>query len=297
MTLDQLPEPRGTTIRIYLADGVPGGITVVEKDNWNGVGIDCARRDLARARKRQELARSGVYLLVGNETQPGGLPTIYVGEADELASRLPSHGSGKEFWSRAIAFTSKDGSINKAHARYLEARLWALAKRAKRCELDNRVPPSVVNLNDPDRDAAERFLAEILVILPTLGITAFQIPEASRSAGGPILELSGPEAAATGKETTGGFVVFSGSTARASEVASIHPWLSELRKDLQDNGVLVPAGESLRLTQDYVFASPSAAAGVLLGRAANGRTEWRHGTRTLKELQEEQLEASVELES
>ncbi|MCE9581794.1 MAG: DUF4357 domain-containing protein [Planctomycetes bacterium] len=31
----------------------------------------------------------------------------------------------------------------------------------------------------------------------------------------------------------------------------------------------------LRLTQDFTFASPSNAAGVLLGRTANGRIEWK----------------------
>ena len=40
-------------------------------------------------------------------------------------------------------------------------------------------------------------------------------------------------------------------------------------------------------TQDYLFASPSTAAGVILGRASNGRTEWKttDGT-TLKQLQQ-----------
>lgn len=43
-----------------------------------------------------------------------------------------------------------------------------------------------------------------------------------------------------------------------------------------------------RLTQDYVFDSPSTAAGVLLGRSANGRIEWKTALgRSLKELQEE----------
>ncbi len=44
------------------------------------------------------------------------------------------------------------------------------------------------------------------------------------------------------------------------------------------------------MTQDYVFDSPSSAAGVLLGRGANGRTEWKdtHG-KTLKQIQTDAL--------
>ncbi|GAB3471129.1 DUF4357 domain-containing protein [Polaromonas eurypsychrophila] len=64
----------------------------------------------------------------------------------------------------------------------------------------------------------------------------------------------------------------------------------DARQELIANGVLVPesgnAGSPYRLTQDYVFSSPSTAAAVLLGRSANGGIEWKDSIgRTLKELQ------------
>jgi len=44
------------------------------------------------------------------------------------------------------------------------------------------------------------------------------------------------------------------------------------------------------VTQDYTFASPSAAAVVVLGRPVNGRTAWKTVRgRTLKEIQEGRL--------
>jgi hypothetical protein len=67
--------------------------------------------------------------------------------------------------------------------------------------------------------------------------------------------------------------------------------LSALRKGLIDQAVLVPEGPHYRFTQDYDLSSPSTAAGVLLGQAANGRIEWKDGTgRTLKEIQEGEAE-------
>jgi hypothetical protein len=291
VTLDSPPRPAGATISLYLADGRPGGIRIVEKDNWSGVGVDCSRSDLARASKRDEFGRSGVYLLVGNEGEVGGLPKLYVGEADELRSRMKTHASGKDFWNRAVAFTSKDGSVNKAHAKHLEARLCALAAKAKRCDLDNKVPPGAPKLADSDRDSAERFLAEMLVVLPIVGITAFELPDPATSSESPVLRLERKETSARGQETSQGFRVFEGATARKEPVPSIHPWLAELRADLVQNGALKDNEKGLTLTQDYVFDSPSAAAGVLMGRAANGRTEWRtESGKTLKELQEEALE-------
>ena len=88
--------------------------------------------------------------------------------------------------------------------------------------------------------------------------------------------------------------MFDGSVARAETVSSIHPWLAALRADLVENGVLVVTPDGLAFTQDYVFDSPSAAAGVLLGSAANGRTMWRTAEgKTLKDLQEEALQDAV----
>ena len=57
-----------------------------------------------------------------------------------------------------------------------------------------------------------------------------------------------------------------------------------------DQPNVVEARLTLRRTQvtdhDYTFNSPSTAAGVMLGRSANGRVEWKDATgRTLKDLQ------------
>ena len=70
------------------------------------------------------------------------------------------------------------------------------------------------------------------------------------------------------------------------EVPSIHQYMSTLRKDLLEQGVIVAGDRGFVFTQDRVFKSSSTAAGVVLGRAANGRVEWKtkEGT-TLKELQ------------
>jgi hypothetical protein len=43
--------------------------------------------------------------------------------------------------------------------------------------------------------------------------------------------------------------------------------------------------------QDYVFASPSTAAGVVQGRSANGRVDWKtKDGRTLRDIQDAELD-------
>jgi len=298
MTLEGAARPIGSTISLYLTEGQPSGIRVVQKDNWSGIGIDCYRADLAQARKRDEFAKSGVYLLVGDQDEVGGLPTLYVGEADELGPRLASHSTSKDFWNRLVIFTSKDGMINKAHARHLESRLFQIGSEAKRCHLENKVLPGLPQLSDQDRDLAERFLGEMLVVLPVIGISAFELPKKEQATELPGLFLKAKSTQGEGKETSQGFKVFAGSVARSEEVDSIHGWTHELRSDLLENGVLEPTGDGLVFTQDYVFKSPSAAAAVLMGRSANGREEWRDADgKTLKQIQEDALESALAVET
>lgn len=63
----------------------------------------------------------------------------------------------------------------------------------------------------------------------------------------------------------------------------------EMRKTFMKSGVLREEGNIYRFTQDYEFDSPSTAAGVTLGRSANGRLEWKDvAGHSLKVLQEQE---------
>jgi Domain of unknown function (DUF4357) len=138
----------------------------------------------------------------------------------------------------------------------------------------------------------------MLLICPVLGVTAFdRVPKAAQ--GQPRLFLTGAETNAEGRETSDGLVVYQGSLARVESVPSIKYYkkVIELRESFVEEGLFVAEGKSMRLTQDYLFASPSTAAAVLLGRSANGRVEWRDKAgRTLKELQEAALPTESETE-
>lgn len=61
----------------------------------------------------------------------------------------------------------------------------------------------------------------------------------------------------------------------AEKTPSIYGYLSDLRKKLIENQILVFKDTVFQFDQNYVFNSPSAAAGVVLGKPANGRQEWK----------------------
>lgn len=235
---------------------------------------------------RKEFDRAGVYVLVG-PSDTSGIPQAYVGEGDPVRMRLEDHHSKKDFWTIAFFFTSKDSNLNKAHIEFLEHRLIAIAKEAKRCRLDNGNTPSAPSLSEAESADVEAFLEEMLLCFPVLGVSIFERPEPKPAVRQAFL-LRNKGINAEGYESEDGFVVRQGSTAVVDEVPSIPSYVIALRKDLLASGILVKRTDGLlELSQDYEFSSPSAAAAVLLAASINGRDWWKTPSgKTLKQLQE-----------
>ncbi len=277
-------------IRLLLADGTADGFRVLDKSNWTGRCLLTSRADYARVRTRTEWARPGVYLLQGPHPSEER-PLLYVGEADDVRGRLDQHAKSKDFWTLAVAFTSKDDTLNKAHVRYLESRLLTLAPQVGRVVLDNGTAPTVPPLSEADVAEADGFLAELLVVAPLTGVTAFEALAAPSPSHPSLLCKGAGGASARGRETPEVFVVEEGSRVRLDTVASVAKLpLMALRQRLVASGVLLLDGATYVFSRDHVFGSPSNAAGVVLGRTANGRVEWKTAEgKTLKELQEETL--------
>ena len=279
------------SLRIFVADGDPDGLRIVDKSNWIGKALVFPRALLPRVKARPELAQTGVYLLLGPRPDGEG-DVLYVGEGDPIRPRLERHYAEKDFWTRAIGFTTTTaGQLNKAHVQFLESRLITPARAAKRLPLDNANQPAEPSLSEADRADMEVFLGHMLGMLPVLGVHAFeQAPKSPAAKAGPVLTCKGKGVQATGYEASQGFVVQAGSQAVADTVPSmaLHVrGMYDLRQELIGNGVLDLQGGIYQFTQDYSFSSPSTAAAVVLGRSANGRIEWKATDgRTLKELQE-----------
>lgn len=278
------------SLRIFVADGDPDGLRLVERSNWIGKAVIFPRASLPQVKQREELSRIGVYLLLGPRDDGEG-EMLYIGEGDPIRPRLESHYALKDFWNRAVCFVAAPGQLNKAHAQFLEARLIQLAHAAKRMPLENVKQECEPTLSEADRADMTVFLENMLGMLPVLGVHAFE-PALSSAAAAvtTVLHLKGKGVVAQGFEANQGFIVKSGSQAVGESVPSMRQHvfgMFALREELIGNGVLARDGAQYRLTQDYVFSSPSTAAAVMLGRSANGRVEWKDANgRTLKELQE-----------
>lgn len=275
---------RGFSVRVFLPDGDPDGVKVVEKSNWTGCGLVIPRPLFAGTRGRRELERTGVYVLVG-PSESSSLPRAYVGEGDPVLPRLDEHARKKDFWTHAVVFTSNSKSLNKAHVQRLESRLVELAASARRCVLDNGNVPQPPSLSEADTAEVEGFLDDLLLCLPILGYGFFE-PAPTEAVAGRELWLKAKGLQSRGFETPNGFTVCKGAQAVKVETRSIHPFLQNLRATLLQQELLVDRGAFYELTQDYVFDAPSTASGVLLGRPSNGRVEWKTADgHTLKSVQ------------
>lgn len=285
------------SIRIFVANGDPDGLRIIERSNWNGKAMVFPRSLLPEIKKREEFGRTGVYLLLGPREDGEG-ELLYIGEGDPVRPRLENHFSKKDFWNRGVFFvTGQEGALNKAHVQYLEARMIELAHAAKRLPLDNQNHPKRPTLNEADQADMEVFLGHILQILPLLGISAFEKPGSARLTRKKRFFLNAKGLTAEGFESTGGFVVFEGSQSTLETVPSmkIHVrGMYDLRERLIDSGVLRQKDNCYRFSQDYSFSSPSTAAAVVMGRSANGRIEWKDKSgRTLKAIQKELTEGNT----
>lgn len=317
----------GRTVRLFLVGGHPKGIVTAEIMNWTGHVVAAPRSLLAEVVKREEANRTGVYLLFGEVDEETGRRSVYIGESDNIGSRLLQHmkSTDKDFFENICIITSKDQNITKAHARYLEGRLVAIAKEAGRSDLHNGTEPSFGRLPESDVSDMEYFIEQIKVVLPVLGYDVFSVPVVRhvlqvetntpardpQAAGGdaplpssPVQEDSLDLEIVINKYNIlarailydGRFIVLEGSQARGGESEFFYSY-KNLREQLIKAGDIVVGSDKTTavFVRNVEFSSPSAASTVILGRISNGRTEWilKKNGMALGQYQQRQLQGAL----
>lgn len=274
------------TIKIFLIDGDPNGRMSCELSNWTGKAYKIPRINVKDCKDRHDIQNTGIYLLFGKNDDGAG--QVYIGEAESIFNRLNQHLSGKEFWNETILFISKDNYLNKAHIKYIENRLYTLAKNANRYQVENSVVPTPSSISEMDIAEMEEFIANIKMLTSTLGHKVFEAKREIKSeqieTAFCIKNTKGTDA--KGEPTSEGFVVFKGSKAAFQSTPSISESFRKLRLSLIDKGILRQRDDFYEFTEDYIFSSPSTASSVVLGRSSNGLIDWkREDGRTLRDFE------------
>lgn len=281
-------ETFGRTIQLFLVEGKPTGLRKATIHGWTGMLFVSGASAFGDLTSREEVDRTGVYILSGPDPEKAGRMRVYIGAGTSVAERIEQSAKKREFWETAIAVTTSDDDLSRGHAEYLEARLIEQTVQAGRVTLDNADRPDSKRRRLPEADVAnmEQFLANLRIILPVIGldmlkpqpraVTQTAQPVEERTSGEVQFEIrhkSGVQAKAV--EEDGEFIVLEGSEA-LTNTGYVQQVYGALKEKLIADGALLPHDtDRLRFSKPWSFTSPSAAAAVVLDRNSNGRTEWK----------------------
>jgi len=274
----------GKKLTVYMIDGTEYGPRLSEIGNWVGKAIYSPRSAVNKIIFRSEFDNPGIYCLKGDPTDEAFDEKIYVGEAENMRSRLKQHLSdpNKDF-NEIIFFISKDELLTKTQIKYLESRIIQLANEAKTAEIENGTSPNLPTLHEADISDMEYFLDQIKLILPIMGFK-FLIPSTIKhrpveetikeQKNQEIFEIRTKSFKAKMYESDQGYIVVKGSEAKKDLSNSTTETYRNLRRKLLETNILMDKGDRFEFTEDTVFNSPSAASNMVLGRNSNGFTEW-----------------------
>ena len=251
----------GKSLELFFIDGKPDGMLTAEVFNWTGHVLKIPRLEVLEGLKREEAQYTGIYLLLG-EKDDG--PCVYVGESDNIGDRISKHIKDKEWWSTgsAILITTVANRLNKAHIRYLEARLIKEGRKIGKISFDNGTTPEEPSLSEAARANMEVFLDHILMVLPALRIDCFSTDTRQKSSDAksidpniPIFVLDTPKhnIHAVAKREGGEFIVQAKSKARIEWTRSPEGSYGNLFNHLVSIGILAVEGNNQIFTKNYAF--------------------------------------------
>lgn len=283
----------GKSIELFLVNGTADSLIIAELSNWNGKAIKIPRIEVSSC-NRDDITQAGVYFLFCKEDD--GSDSVYIGEAENVKDRLVQHlrdyQSEKEkyYWSTAVVFIGRD--LNKALIRYLENRFVEIARASKRYLVLTKNTYRNTVMKESQIAVMEEFVDNVKVLINALGYKVLepfaQVDPSNDMVDDKLLYITSGSVNATGKVTAEGFVVFAGATLNEKmSVKSLSAGMQKQRQKLFDSSKV----NNLVTTEDILFSSSSAAADFILGYSVSGPRTWKtKGGRTLKELEDKQVD-------
>jgi len=273
------------TIEIMIFDGNPNGLIMSDLGMSSCRAYKVSRNEIHQLYNREDSENAGVYFLFGKNDE--NEDTVYIGESENIYTRLKQNLKSKDYWYDYIAVISKDKTLNKAHVKYLEHAFYSLAKESGRAIISQN-KPTCSSLSEYDETKLKKFINHARLLVNTLGFKVFDSIDETTATINNMKILFFIKAArganAKGMVVTDGFVVLKDSKIANTTTPSMTDNLIRHRKSLYEKGIIDKKHSFVR---DHVFTSPSLAASIVMGRNANGLTEWKTDDRkTIKEIED-----------
>lgn len=262
-------------INIFLPDGNPNGVKIIEIANRITHAILIPRTKLADVKDRPELNQPALYILCDRDgTQ------VYLGECERFISRVKTHDQSKDFWEIAIAFVASDNSLEKANVKYLESIAVELAKDAQRMEVMNAVVPARNNLHEFRLQTTLDFFEDVKLLASTLGFPLFDKIDVEDKDESQIWYCNRRLTKARAVYDENGFTVLKGSIIDGSHQPSFIKYypsaVTEREQLFMEHGVVSQDGKTFELTNNVTFTSANKAGGFVVGANVNAWTNWKN---------------------
>lgn len=257
-------------IIMSLKDGINTGIMECSVDDWTGIAYRIHRskiKDVGIGLKQINYA--GIYILLGNDKDTGELKA-YIGQTDNIYTRLKQHNRSKDFWDEVVFFVDKANDLDAGHLNYIESKLIRLAKDCDRVALENDTVPKKYDRNF----LGEKFVEKITLVMTVLRYDIFEkVLAENEIKPEDIYYIDSVGLKATGAQTSEGFIVFKGSRSSREFKKASSQYLRNKWEELRIKKIV---SKDNLFVKDEFFKSPSTAAAMVLGRNTNGLTMWKN---------------------
>jgi hypothetical protein len=277
------------TITIFLLNGKPNGVKIVELSNRIIQAFLIPRSLLNDVKNRLELYGPALYVLCERDGSQ-----VYIGESENFYNRIKNHDQDKDFWEIAIAFFAKDKGLEKGDVKYLECLAVEKARAANRFTVLNKTVPPRNNLHEFKVQSVEEFFEDASLLISSLGYPLFDpVSTHDDLIDNSYWYCAGKKTEAKGVYNEDGFVVLAGSRIDASQTPSFSSNFPKEAKEREEKlkkyGVFSSEGY-YELKENIIFKSPSRAGGFCLGRSSNGWIDWKNDqSKTLDEVMRKKL--------
>lgn len=256
----------GKTIEIFLENGDPDNISTGKILGWSGKVTKVPRSEIRKCNK-DEFSDPGIYFLFA-KSENNGPDSVYIGQANNVKTRLINHLQDNFYWTTSIVATDKD--LDKSMLLYMEHQAVSIAKsnriynvKTSRTDVNNKIA-------DSRKDAADNFLQNLDLVIASMGYSVLrQAPMENQEE--VVFYCKRNNSLARGQISENGFTVLEGSIASDHVTNSAYPWQKELRAELEKNGII---DGNRKFTKNFEFNTPRLAASVVSGASSN-KNEWK----------------------
>lgn len=270
------------TIKLFLQDGDPNERIICELSNWDGIAYKIPRAMLKESKELKYISNTGDYILFWEND---GISYAYIGEAENLYNRMIQHlTDDKDLWTECILFTRKDNSLNKAHVKYIENKLYISAKKSARFEIINNSEPTQSSLSEYEEAEMQEIIDNIKMLTNALGYKVFvNLKNKKSTTKSNIFMYNIKGLKAEGQVTNDGFMILKDSQV-SKEVKVLSDGYKKLRDRLINENIINK--DKYIFNENYTFDSTSAAGAIVAGHNVSGPQSWKNkeNGKTIKEL-------------